>query len=156
MEGWNIRRPDSRVQNTFSSANNTSNSSTSNTSSSKSYGLKKMVEQYTVDLDDGAKFNAWNRSVIAVVGAQQINWVLDPTLTPAPGSRDEDKFKSDSSFFYAVLCQKVKTKAGERVIRDVPIGDGQLVYYHKSQEGKNHKKTLKNLIDTSRTPVNCR
>ena len=67
---WNIRRPNSNVQNTSSSITNTSNSNTSNTSSSKSYGLKKTVEQYTVTLDDGAKFDAWKRSVIAMVGAQ--------------------------------------------------------------------------------------
>ena len=157
---WNIRRPDSNARNTSSSVNNTSNSSTSNTSSSKSHGLKKTIEQFTVALEDGAKFDEWNRGVIAVVGAQQINWVLDPSLTPPRGSKDEGRFKSDNSFFYAVLVQKVKTKAGAKVIRDAPNGDGQLAYqelvkhYTKSQEGKDRKKVLKNLIDTARMPVN--
>ena len=89
LRAWEVRRSNPRVQNTSSSINNASNSSTSNTSSGKSYGLKKTVEQYTVTLDDGAKFDAWNRAVIAVVGAQQINWVLDPSLTPPQGSKDE-------------------------------------------------------------------
>ena len=80
-----------------------------------------------------------------MVGAQQINWVLDPNLTPPRGSKDEERFKSDNSFFYAVLVQKVKTKAGAKVIRDVPNGEGQLAYqelvkhYTKSQEGKDRK-----------------
>ena len=149
LRAWEVRRSNPRVQNTSPSTNNASNSSTSNTSSSKSYGLKKTVDQFTVNLEDGAKFNVWNRGVIAVVGAMQIDWVLDPALTPPQGSKDEEKFKSDNSFFYAALYQKVKTKAGEKVIRDVPSGDGQLAYqelvnyYTKSQEGKNRKKILK-------------
>ena len=162
LRSWEVRRSDPRVRNASSSTSNTSNTNTSNTSSTKSYGLKKTIEQFNVTLGDGAKFDAWNRAVIAVVGAMQMDWVLDPSLTPPQGSMDEEKFKSDNSFFYAVLCQKVTTKAGEKVIRDAPNGDGQLAYqelvtyYTKSQEGKNRKKILKNLIDTSRMPVNCK
>ena len=82
LRAWEARRSRPRVQNTSPSINNTSNTSTSNKPSSRPQGLKKTIEQFNVTLEDGAKFDAWNRSVTAVVGAMQMDWVLDPSLTP--------------------------------------------------------------------------
>ena len=129
------------------------------TPSPKTQKLKPSVNDYD-EFTRGENFDAWNRSVTAMAGAHDIDKVLDSSLTPAPGTKEEDQYKIDNKFFYAMLCQKVKTAAGMRIIKNTPDRNGQLAYkrivdhYTLSQEGKNRREVLKNLINTAKLPLN--
>ena len=145
-------------------------STTSTTSSNPtSNGLSRALELWDKGVKrDSAAFpplngtHGWNvfrLKFTAIAKAQQVDKVLDPTYSPAPGSDEEALLQRMKVYVYSILTENIKTSKGAAIVKnhdatmDAQEVWKELVQHHTDSIASDKRAdTLFSLITGTRIP----
>jgi hypothetical protein len=99
----------------------------------KRFACKPDLKAYT-DFLQPEQYASWIEDTVAVMRAQGLGDLLNPTYVPEPHERDV--FQDKQAFTYMMLMKKVKTPTGKRIVKNYKTTyDAQAVLYELVTEG---------------------
>jgi hypothetical protein len=99
----------------------------------KKFSYKPDIKAYT-EFKQQDQYATWIEDTVAVMRAQGLGELLDPSYVPYPGDETEE-FDAKQAFTYMMLQKKVLTLTGKRIVKTYKNDyDAQAVLYSLAQE----------------------